>query len=71
MAKRRVGHAAIDVGERRERRVHNHDARSDAGVEMIVDLRGVETCDGDAWKEMAQKSGPRLCKFVENERPTR
>ena len=49
--KRRVRHAAIDVGDRREWRVHQHDARRDAGVEMIVDMRGVEARDGDARKE--------------------
>ena len=48
-----VGHAAIDVRERRERRVHQHDARNDAGVEMIVDLRGVEAGDGDTGEQMA------------------
>ena len=46
-----VGHAAIDVGDDREWRVHQHDAWRDAGVEMIVDMGGVEACDGDAGKE--------------------
>ena len=46
-----VGHAAIDVGDGREWRVHQHDAWRDAGVEMIVDMRGVEARDGDAGKE--------------------
>ena len=36
----------IDIRHRREWRVHQHDARDDAGVEMIVDLRGVEARDG-------------------------
>ena len=68
MAQRGVGHAAIDMGARRERRVHQHDARRDAGVEMIVDLRGVEAGDGDAGEEMAEQAGAGLGKFVENER---
>ena len=45
----------IDIRHRRERRVHQHDARRDAGVEMIVDLRGVEARDGDARKEMSEQ----------------
>ena len=68
MTQRRVGHAAIDVGERGERRIHQHDARRDAGVEMIVDLRGVEAGDADAGKEMVQQRRAGLGKFVENER---
>ena len=63
-----VGHAAIDIRERREGRVHQHDARNDAGVEMIVDLRGVEAGDGDAGEQMAQQPGARLGQLVENER---
>ena len=46
-----VGHAAIDVGDGREWRVHQHDAWRDTGIEMIVDMRGVEARDGDAGKE--------------------
>ena len=53
MAQRGVGHAAIDIGERGERRIHQHDARRHSGVEMIVDLRRVEFCHGDARKEIA------------------
>ena len=68
MAQGSVRHAAIDVGDRRERRVHQHDARRDAGVEMIVDMRGVEARDGDAGKEMRKKSGAGLGELVENER---
>ena len=68
MAKGGVGHAAIDIGERGEWRVHQHDARRDAGVEMIVDLRGVEAGDGDAGEQMVQQPGARLGQFVENER---
>ena len=69
MAQGGVGHAAIDIRERRERRVHQHDARNDAGVEMIVDLRGVEAGDGDAGEQMAEQPGARLGQLVENERP--
>ena len=42
-----------------------------AGVEMIVDLRGVEAGDGDAGKEMGEQPGAGLGQFVENERRRR
>jgi hypothetical protein len=71
VAKGGVGHAAIDVRERGERRVHEHDAWNDAGVEMIVDLRGIVAGDGDAGEQMAQQPGARLGHFIENERPAR
>ena len=35
----------------RERRVHQHDAGRDGGIEMIVDLRRVEAGDGNGRKE--------------------
>ena len=67
MPKGGVGHAAIDMGHRREWRVHQHDARRDSGVEMIVDMRGVEAGDSDAGEQMVQQPGTRLGQFVENE----
>jgi hypothetical protein len=51
------GHAAIDIRDRRDWRVHEHDARSDTGVEMIKDLRGIEAGDSDAGEQMAQQPG--------------
>ena len=71
MAQGGVGHAAIDARERGERRVHEHHARTDAGVEVIVDLRGVVAGDGDAGEQMAQQPGARFGQFIENERPAR
>jgi hypothetical protein len=67
MAQGGVGHAAIDIGERGEWRIHQHDARRHSRVEMIVDLRRVEFCHGDARKEMLQQAGAAFRKFVENE----
>ena len=63
-----VGHAAIDVGHHREGRVHQHDARRDAGAEMIVDLRGVETGDGAVLKEEVEEPGACFRQLVENKR---
>ena len=40
-----------DVRHRREGRVHRHDGRHRGGIEVIVDLGGVEACDGDGRKE--------------------
>lgn len=52
-----LGHPARDVRHDRERRVHQHDARHDGGIEVIVDLRGVEAGGGIGRKEMCQKIG--------------
>jgi len=51
-------------------RVHQHDAWLDAGVEMIINVSGVETGDGDAGKEEREKLRAGLGKFVKNERRT-
>ena len=68
VTERGVGHAAIDMRHRRERRVHQHDARRNAGVEMIIDLRRVEPGDRDARKEMAEEPRAGFREFVEHER---
>jgi len=67
VAQSRVGHAPIDMGDRRERRVHQHDARDDAGIEMIVDLRGVEACRGGGGKEPVENAGSGVGKLVKSE----
>ena len=51
MPQGRVSDTAIDVGDDREWWVHQDNAWLDAGVEMIVDMRGVKAGDGDAGKE--------------------
>ena len=51
----------------REWRVHQHDARDDAGIEMIIDLRGVEACRGGGGKEPVENAGAGVGKLVENE----
>jgi hypothetical protein len=50
-----VGNAAFDIGHRRERRVHQHDAGRDGGIEMIVDLGRVEARDGNGREEKRQQ----------------
>jgi len=62
-----VRHAAIDMGDRREWRVHQHDARHNRGVEMIVDMRGIKPRDRDTWKEVVENPGAGIGKFVEHE----
>ena len=68
MAERRVRPAPVDIGERRERRVHQHDGGGDAGVEMVVDPGGVEARDADIREEMAEEAGARLGQLVQDER---
>lgn len=67
MAEGGVGHTALDIGHDRERRVHQHDGRQKAGVEMIVDLGGIEAGDRQGRKEERQETGASLGEFVENE----
>ena len=68
MAKRGVRHAAIDMRHRRKRRVHQDDARADICVEMIVDLRRIETRDRQAWKQLGEKPGAGIRQLIEGER---
>ena len=63
-----VGHSTGDVGHHRERRIHQHDARGDADIEVIVDLRGVEPGHGGPGKEMVEQSGASFRHFVQHER---
>ena len=63
-----VRHRAIDVGERREGRVHQHDAGRYRHIEAIVDLRGVEAMDARSRKQQSEKVGSGLSVFVEAER---
>ena len=68
MTERCIGHAAVDVGDGREWRVHQHDAGDDAGVEMIVDVGGIERGHRDAGKEERQKSRAGFGQLVEGKR---
>ena len=63
-----VGHAAGDVGHRREGRIHQDDARDDGGIEVIVDLSCVEACDGHARKEGGKQRRPGLGQLVQDKR---
>ena len=47
-----VGDTALDVRERRERRVHQHNVGAEARVEVIVDLRCVEARN---WRRRKQR----------------
>jgi hypothetical protein len=63
-----VGYAAFDIGHCRERRVHQHDAGRDGGIEMIVDLGRVEAGDGNGREEKRQQAGAGVGQLVEDER---
>ena len=62
-----VGHSAGDVRHHREWRVHQHNARHDAGIEMVVDLGRVEARGGTGRKEMRKKIGARVGQFVQHQ----
>ena len=67
MARRRLAQSTIDIGNRRERRIHQDDARAQNGVKVIIDLRGVVAGDGPARKEEAQKVGASFREFVQRQ----
>ena len=46
MPHRRILHAAINMGDCREGRVHQHNAGTDGGVQIIMNVGSVETGDG-------------------------
>ncbi|HUZ13209.1 MAG TPA: hypothetical protein VMU93_10200, partial [Caulobacteraceae bacterium] len=68
MAQGGVGDLAVHMRRGREGRIHQHDARSDAGVEVIVDMRGVIAGDGRAGKERSEQPRTGLGELVEDER---
>ena len=52
----------------RERWVHQHDTGHDAGIQMVVDVHGIEPGRGNGGKKLREDAGTALGKFVENER---
>ena len=50
----------------REWRVHQHDARHDAGIEVVVDVGGVKLRRGDGRKELSENAGAAVGELVEN-----
>jgi hypothetical protein len=66
-----VLHASRDMRHRRKRRVHQHDGGHGGGIEMIVDLRRVETRYGNGREERCQQLGARIGKLVQDERAAR
>ncbi len=68
MARGGVRHSALDIGHHREWRVHQHNARRGACVEMVVDLRGVEAGDADVREQVTEQPRAGLGQFIEDER---
>jgi hypothetical protein len=50
----------------RERRVNEHDTRHDAGIEVVVDVCGVELRRGNDGKELRKNAGAALGELVED-----
>ncbi len=66
-----VGDAPFDVRADREGRVHQHHVRAHIGIEVVVDLRGVEARDGGGREQDGEKVGPRGGQLVQRERAAR
>src|ERR1700733_14364655 len=68
MTQRGVGDPPLDMRGGREGRVHQNDSGAKPHLEMIVDVGPVEAGNGNARKQLAEKSGPRFRKPVEDKR---
>jgi hypothetical protein len=62
-----VGDAALDMGSGREGRVHQHDRRTGAGIEMVVDMRRVVARNGSIRKQGVEKIGAGVAALIESE----
>lgn len=52
----RLSHLSIDMDRSRERRVHQHDIRHDAGIEVVVNVSGVKLGRGGAGKQLRENA---------------
>ena len=71
MPRCRLGAAGIDIGHRRERRVHQDHARAQPCVQMIVDLGCVKARDRPARKQATEEIGAGVGKLVQREAAAR
>src|SRR5882762_3097815 len=58
---------AIHMNRGRKWWIHQHHGRHDAGIEVVVDVRGVKPSRGDGGKKLREDAGTALGKFGENE----
>ena len=65
---RRICHLAIDMNRGRKRRIHERDTRHNVGIEMVVDVRGVELRRAGGGKELGENAGTAVGEFVEDKR---
>lgn len=57
--------SAIDMRRGRKRRIHQHHARPEFGIEAIVDLLGVVARDRNVAEQTAEKTGAGVGDLVE------
>ena len=65
MPQRGIGDPAVDMRCRRERRVHQHDGRTDVGIEMIVNMRSVMPGDVDAAEQLIEQACASISELIE------
>jgi len=68
MAECGVRYSAVDMRRDRERRIHQHHARPQRAIEMVVDVRGVVLRDGETGKELSQQPGTDVRQLVQGQR---
>ena len=62
-----VGDPALDMGPGREGRVHQDDGGDHRGVEVVVDVGGVEPADRGGRKQATEQLGAPVAQFVERQ----
>jgi len=65
MPERGIGDAPVHMSCHRERRVHQHDGRTDVGIEMIVDVSSVIPGDANAAEQSIEQTRACIREFVE------
>ena len=64
----RIRHRAINMNRGREWRVHQDNARNDARIGVVVDVRGIKSRGGDGGKDLSENAGVALGDLIEDER---
>ena len=67
MAQSGVRDGAVDMRCDRERRVHQHHARPQRAIEIVVDVSGVMLRDRDTGEELVQQPGTGLRQLVQDQ----
>ena len=71
MAQGGIGDRTVDMRRSREWRIHQHDARAQRIVQMVVDLSRVVACRRDSGKQLPEQSRAGLRQLVQGQSAAR